>query len=771
MEMDGQTYLEIVRHARAQIERGTEEDLATAEAELASLHRIFPKRLEYICAQVALMIARGEDGAKCRNIFDYTAQEFYPVPALADVFELKSRTFPEKSPEWRQTRFAYDFYANGVLPQDSFTRLAALKEKFLTGALDADLLRMLAEEYYVTRNMTAYFILMMAYCRVTGREDYDELLLEDTGIPYPEPICRGNFGFLLRMFTYGNNHLFLLVGTVEACSDQQVLACALSLLGQQAMLVCETSAREQAEDLNAYALHCIQRARADGEWIVLDVGRYRHADGREESATPAVIRLLARSTAQSAPLIVIARDDRMDELHAKDALAGDIQRLSHCLPPQFSHGFSFAWAGDYLAYISYFYGVNIEPLLDAPASCDISIVIPVRNSADTLRYTLETCLAIDYDGSYEIVLSDNSDEGRSEVRRLVEELNDSRIRYYKTPFVLPLAKSFEYAFLHARGAFIFSLGADDGVLPWALKYIKQAMEDHPSATVISWKRGFYTWPGFMPEGQDQQIIELADAEQTERYAAYSLSSDHANIMEKVKGDLYSLPLLYINSGFRRGYLREVLRRTGRILDGMCQDVYMGAVNLLLQERDLEIQCSITIAGMSGQSQGYASGQFVSDIEEIPSVSLNSSVCMRMGEYIPRRGEMVIPYITMADTFILYMSVSRLGEFGIPIDFRPEQTYYELANRIFPIDLRFERYWGLVRYSGTLCTSDMYKICCKVYEDICDHPLYVDDPNARIFHIGERGYSAQNCAITLDPTAFGCRNVADAARLEAQLLNL
>ena len=80
----------------------------------------------------------------------------------------------------------------------------------------------------------------------------------------------------------------------------------------------------------------------------------------------------------------------MDELHAKDALAGDIQRLSYCLPPQFSHGFSFAWAGAYLTYISCFYGENIEPLLDAPATCDFSIVIPVRNSAETLRYTLET---------------------------------------------------------------------------------------------------------------------------------------------------------------------------------------------------------------------------------------------------------------------------------------------------------------------------------------------------------------------------------------------
>ena len=230
MEMDGQTYLAIVRRARAYIECGTEEDLAAAEAELSSLHRIFPKRLEYICAKVALMIARGEDGAKCRDILDYTAQEFYPMPALADVFELKSRTFPEGSPAWRQTRFAHDFYANGVLPQDDFSRLAALQEKFLTGSLDADLLRALAEEYYVTRNMTAYFILMMAHCRVTGREDYDDILIEDTGIPYPEPIYRGNFGFLLRMFADGNSNLFLLVSRCShvrsASSDSRRCLCA-----------------------------------------------------------------------------------------------------------------------------------------------------------------------------------------------------------------------------------------------------------------------------------------------------------------------------------------------------------------------------------------------------------------------------------------------------------------------------------------------------------------------------------------------------------------
>ena len=45
-----------------------------------------------------------------------------------------------------------------------------------------------------------------------------------------------------------------------------------------------------------------------------------------------------------------------------------------------------------------------------PPVCDFSIVIPVRNAVDTLRHTLQTCLAQDYTGSYEIVLSDNSDD-------------------------------------------------------------------------------------------------------------------------------------------------------------------------------------------------------------------------------------------------------------------------------------------------------------------------------------------------------------------------
>lgn len=768
MGMDGPAYRETVRRAREHIERGTAEDLKTAEEELGRLRRIFPKQMEYICAVVALMIARGEDGAKCRHILDHTAQEYYSFPVLADVFELKSRTFPEGTPEWRQTKFSSAFYQNGILPQEAFVQLNERKVEFLAEPSNPDLMRSLAEAYYVTRNMLAYFILMMAYCRMMEREDYDNLLVEDTGIPYPDPVCRGNFGFLLRMFTDGNSNLFLLIGTEEDTSDQQVLSRALRILGQQSILIRETSAVETVKDLNTYALHCIREARAEEEQIVLDAGKYRHADGREESAVPTIVRLLSRSTEQEAPLIVFARDNRMNGLHMQEELGGDIQRLSYCLPPQFSYGFGFAWTGDYLKYISYLYGEQVEPLLDAPASCDFSIVIPVRNSANTLRYTVETCLAIDYDGSYEIVISDNSDPDHIEVRRFIDELNDPRVRYYKTPFVLPLDKSFEYAYLHAHGAFIFSLGADDGVLPWALRYIKQAMKDYPSASFFSWRRDYFLWPGSAEVSV--QRIQFFEKDVSEQYMAYPLRGEHAGIIANIKAVLYRIPLFYINSGFRHGYLREVLRKTGRIIDGGCQDIYMGAVNLLLQKECVEIQCPLTIAGMSGHSIGGASANIAYDVAGVPPAQPNVPLRARLGEYVPRGAEMAIPYIITADTFIFYMTLCRFGEFGIPMNFRPEVGYTDLADHIFLTDLRFERFWGLLLYASTLCSSFIHDQCLSFYERVCSRLEQINNPSGTVPHI-KQGYSEQDKMITLDPTAFGCHNIADAARFEAQLLNL
>jgi glycosyltransferase involved in cell wall biosynthesis len=84
---------------------------------------------------------------------------------------------------------------------------------------------------------------------------------------------------------------------------------------------------------------------------------------------------------------------------------------------------------------------------------------------------LKTCIEQEYDGDYEIVLSDNSVEGHNVAYETYKKLNSDKIKYYKTPRDFNLTKSYEYAYLQTKGKYIISIGADDALLPWALSIL------------------------------------------------------------------------------------------------------------------------------------------------------------------------------------------------------------------------------------------------------------------------------------------------------------
>lgn len=768
-------YRSTLRQIRKWIDRGGGEDLCKAEEGIDELRSVYPKRLPYICAEVELMLAKGEDAEKCRNVIDYVVQEFYPQEGLSDIFALKRRTYTENSPEHRQLDFLVEFYQTGVLPQQPFDVLDDMKEHLLVGQTDLDELHALAEQYYVTRNTLLSAVLMMAWCKRAGHmEDCENYILQDAGQPYPHPVYKGNFGYLARMFTDGGSYTFLLIDDAAGDrTDIDVLANVLHLLGQNVIILREYDEVLPVQDINTYALSCIQDAQTERECIVITVGKCRMDSDFVVDATPAVIRLLTRSISQDAPLIVFARDGRMGELHARTALAGDIQRLSHCLPKQFSYGLSFAWTGDYLKYISYLYGESAETLLAAPASCDFSIVIPVRNSADTLRHTLKTCLAMDYAGSYEVVLSDNSDEGCTAVRELYEEIGDPRIRYYKTPISLPLDKSFEFAFLHAHGEFIFSIGADDGVYPWALTYLKKALADHPKEPMFSWNRGFYTWPALLPYDRSILQVPLYEAEVSALYHGLGLYSNHRDIVEHIDDIFYNLPLFYINSGFRRSYLHTLRQRTGRLLDGIAQDAYMATVNLFLNDHVVHINCPLTTAGMSGYSIGAGTLIFNDDVAAVTNINKKKKyLCDQMGEYVLRDGEYRVPYIDTADKLGFYMSVIRLQEMGvIHAEVAEDHCFDYFGKRIYLTDVQFERFCGMLLYAASQCGIKKYRQCRAFYEAICAQPKQVENPQMELFSDYKTGYSAETEKLTLDAKAFDCYNVADVVRLTARILNL
>ena len=75
-------YRSSLKEIRARIASGTAEDLRCAEDGLAELRSVYPKRLSYIAAEVALMLAKGTAPEDCRNVIDYVVQEFCPQEGL-----------------------------------------------------------------------------------------------------------------------------------------------------------------------------------------------------------------------------------------------------------------------------------------------------------------------------------------------------------------------------------------------------------------------------------------------------------------------------------------------------------------------------------------------------------------------------------------------------------------------------------------------------------------------------------------------------------------
>ncbi len=121
----------------------------------------------------------------------------------------------------------------------------------------------------------------------------------------------------------------------------------------------------------------------------------------------------------------------------------------------------------------------------------ISIVIPTRERAETLRFALAACLRI-RDDNIEIVVSDNA--SLDDTADVVAAAKDARVRYVRTPQRCSMRENFEFAVSHTRGDYVFIMGDDDALIPNQFPYMRALLEEHrpDSLTGTAVK---YTWPG------------------------------------------------------------------------------------------------------------------------------------------------------------------------------------------------------------------------------------------------------------------------------------
>lgn len=190
-----------------------------------------------------------------------------------------------------------------------------------------------------------------------------------------------------------------------------------------------------------------------------------------------------------------------------------------------------------------------------------SIVIPVRDRANMLRYALRSVLNQTFN-DYEVVVSDNCSADNTP--DVVKEFKDSRVRYFRPDRRLPMHENYEFAFSKAEGEWVICLTSRFVMWRNALKVIANVIKEY-KPEVINWPYGLYytdTW--LEPQRRNKMVLyHPYSSEVIERSADSALqkmfglahhdfdvpqpgyTAYHRNVLRKVKkdyGSVFHLPV-------------------------------------------------------------------------------------------------------------------------------------------------------------------------------------------------------------------------------------
>lgn len=746
-------YEGMIRSAWEAVEGGM---LDTAQSILEQLAEYRPRRLCWIAVQAALLMEQNISQSEIGAFMTKKALLLYNYPGVQEYLEVSGRLAAHRKDEADQQRFAYmcgiltGRDENGVVPRLEATRrscLALLESDHQSCSVHMETERedrpvsvkeedrkmalpRLARSCYCTGDHIGY--VLSGWMLSKRYEEYKNNIR-----PWVKNMP--NMGFLLEWLE-GKFTCPLLAICRKEDQEPRVLGGVLHQMGKKILLL------EYDEEPDAAHMEHV-------------IDQLKQAADQEETRM----------------LFLLGAGKVLDELTMHEYARRNSGKLTWT--DRDDSGLAFGWYGNYLDYISCIYGEDCRQLIRQGSEVRFSIIIPARNSAATLRHTLRTCLEQNYTGDYEIVVSDNSTGHHADVYELCQELNDSTIVYIKTPRDLPLPKSFEYAYLHARGEYVFALGSDDGLLPWALSSLEEVIEAYPQEEIIQWERGFYAWPSFNGGQQYQFTIPRAyEKDMLEVY--YRDNIDYIAAVLNNPSEMYSLPMLYINSCFKRSYFQTLMDKTGRLWDGICQDIYMGVVTACIHDKILNLRYPLSVAGMSRGSVGAHSNTGEKTNEEFEKMMREVRSDNNMGGYCQTETEHLLPMMG-TDTCSLYKTLLRMISIGLlPESYLTEvfdwkKMFQRLADELDIRDVSFDRKIHSMRYAAMQHGEDFLEWFDKVIYNPMLEPKLIDEECIRKVeqrktytnHINADG------GITLDASEHGVENIHDAVQLFVRLSEL
>lgn len=735
--------------------------------QLEELKTIKPVRLNWYVSKAKMLLQQGDSLAVAEKCIDVAYFSQIRHEGLRECLDMKSDIAKLRKDKVLADRYQYIkgklYCDSGISEFDE--ELDHYLQLYLENKADKESVLRMAQLFLITDNLPGYYLMTEYYGRVLEKKYCGRRWVEQ--LP--------NYGYLKEKIEKGKQMVILLIENPKERLVYCALAKALTQLELSVNLL-DLPIQRNVMSMQEAVKESIENSCAkDGYCIIRPIEMLENGIPIRDNTDYIIDALISDNEHENC--LLLANSRALEEIFRRPKLHNRGQNLNSYQQGYLTEKISFGWVGNYLAYIEEIYGEDMGSKMKEKASCKFSIVIPARNSSTTLRHTIRTCLEQTYNGDYEIIVSDNSIGQNAAVYELCKEIDDPRIIYIKTPSNLHLPKSFEYAYLHASGEYIFAVGSDDGLLPWALDTLAQIAEAYPCEEIIQWERGFYAWPGFNG-GQQHQLTIPGAYDKMDYKIYYRDNIDYIASVLNNPSEMYSLPMLYINSCFKRSYFQTLLNKTGALWDGICQDIYMGVVTACINAKILNIKYPLTIAGMSSGSIGADANSAKKTDAEFEKMMREVRADNNIGGFCSSAYERLLPQ-TGTDTAALYGSLLRAIAIGVlPESYLTEvfdwkKMFRRLADELDIRDVAFDRKIHNMRYAAMQHGEDFLEWFDKVIYNPMLEPHMLDE--GHLYQAEQRktytNHRTENGGMVLDASEHGVENIHDAVQLFVRLSEL
>lgn len=223
-----------------------------------------------------------------------------------------------------------------------------------------------------------------------------------------------------------------------------------------------------------------------------------------------------------------------------------------------------------------------------------SIIIPTRNRADTLKYSIKSILNQEFE-DYEIIICNNNSIDDTE--EIVKNFANEKIIYMKSNIDLSMTDNFEFAYSKATGQYVTYIADNDGFIDGALSFMYNLIKLNNYPNIIRWEKNMYNWPSMKSINKNLLYINI--------FKKFEIIESNNMIKQVLNGKqtFQNLPMIY-TSLIKRDLVEKLIKKTGRLFHSASPDISSGFSFALITDNYLSLSYGISCGSFSAKSNGY-----------------------------------------------------------------------------------------------------------------------------------------------------------------------